>query len=145
MAKFCDCCGQPLPGSEDRVTLFNQKLTILQNGLLWDGGQCSLTKSEAMVCMAIARCYPRPASVNFVMDFLENCQSLAFQADDGKIIDVFVCKIRRKMLNAGCPFHIETTWGLGKQFAEGAANGPIITASDYPRDQWKAERHAVGS
>lgn len=141
MAKFCECCGQPYPGSEDFASLFDGRLIIRPDGMHYDGKFLRLPKSQAYICMAIARTYPRPASAEFCMDYLENCESLAFHADDYKIIDVQVCKIRRQMLDAGMPFHIVTTWGLGKQFAEGPAAGPLLNASHYPRDEWKAERH----
>jgi hypothetical protein len=142
MTKFCKCCGQALPGTEASATLFNGKLTIRLDGLYWDGNHCRLTKTQSYVCLAMARTYPRPMSMDFAMDYLENIPDLGFSSDNGKIIDVFLCKIRKAMLDAGCPFHIETTWGLGKQFVEGAAPGRVISASSYPRDSWKEAKHA---
>lgn len=141
MAKFCDCCGQPLPGTEEEATLFDGSLRMTRTGLHWNDGHLRLSKSEALVCMAIARTYPRPASIEFVMDYLENVPEARFDAESSKIIDVFVCKIRKKMFDANVPFHVVTTWGVGKQFAEGHANGRIGMASDYPRDEWLAAKH----
>jgi DNA-binding response OmpR family regulator len=142
MAIFCKDCGQPLPGTEERALLFDGDLAIELTGLIWSDGKCKLTKAESLTCMALARSFPRPASVDFVMDYLENCKGLNFRAEDDKVIDVFICKVRKKMLDAGCPFHIETTWGVGKQFAEGPAEGRLISASSYPRDAWKEQKHA---
>lgn len=141
MAKFCAHCGQAMPGSEERADLFDSRLIIRPEGMEWEGGGCRLTKLEAQICMAMARTFPRPASPDFTMDYLENSQAIDFQAEESKIIDVVVCRIRKKMLENASPFHIVTTWGVGKQFAEGAANGPIVSASAYPRDQWKEARN----
>lgn len=143
MSKYCKCCGQPLPGSEESASLFNGKLIVKADGLHWgEDGFCHLTKSEAYVCLAMARCHPRPASRDYVADYMENCRELVFNSDDTKIIDVFICKIRARMLAANCPFSIETIWGLGKKFTEGAAAGRILSASDYPRSSWKEARNA---
>lgn len=142
MSNFCECCGQPLPGSEEKVALFGGKLVIVNGIMKWDGGEMRMTPTESFVCMAIARKFPGPANNDFIIDYLEGCRAIDFQSDGFRVIDVHVSHIRTRMLDAGCPFHIQTVWGVGKQFAEGMADGRVLTASGYSREHWKAKRRA---
>lgn len=137
MAKFCECCGQPMPGTES-VSLFTNRLNIEVGIMRWPGGSTRLTIGESYICMALARNHPRPVSMNFLMDYMENTP-MDFRAEGPRIVDVYISHIRAKMLKADCPFHIETIWGIGKHFAEGPADGRIMTASGYSREHWKAK------
>jgi DNA-binding response OmpR family regulator len=141
MAKFCAHCGQTLPGLDEKATLFSGKLSIHPGKMEWDGGRCILTMLETQVAMAVARCHPRPASTEFTMDFLENNHAIKFKAEDPKIVQVIICRIRRKMLDAKCPFRIETVWGQGKVFAEGGPTAPFRAVLDLPRGRRAKEHH----
>jgi two-component system cell cycle response regulator CtrA len=47
-----------------------------------------------------------------------------------KIIDVFICKLRRKMLMAADgPRYIETVWGGGYMLREPGAPAPLLEAA----------------
>lgn len=133
MSNFCECCGQPLPGSEEKVALFGGKLTITNGLMLWEGGHMRMTPGQSFVCMAIARKHPVPTPKEYIMDFLENCRTLDFKSEDTQIIEVHITRIRRMMAKHKCPFRIETVWGIGRRFMEGPADGKILTSNGYTK------------
>lgn len=45
--------------------------------------------------------------------FLSQLYASADQEPEAKIVDVFVCKVRKKLADAGAPGLIETVWGRG--------------------------------
>jgi len=51
---------------------------------------------------------------------------------DAKIIDVFVCKLRRKLADAGCGDLIRTVWGRGYMLKEPSAVEPVQESTWLP-------------
>ena len=51
---------------------------------------------------------------------------------ESKIIDVFICKLRKKLQNAGASNMIGTCWGRGYIFNEAAAKPAVAAAFDGP-------------
>ena len=51
---------------------------------------------------------------------------------EAKIIDVFICKLRKKLQNAGASNMIGTCWGRGYIFNEAAAKPAVAAAFDGP-------------
>ena len=51
---------------------------------------------------------------------------------DAKIIDVFICKLRKKLQTAGASNMIGTCWGRGYIFNEAAAKPAVAAAFDGP-------------
>ena len=51
---------------------------------------------------------------------------------EAKIIDVFICKLRKKLQAVGCSDLIGTVWGQGYILREGAGASPALAAFDAP-------------
>ncbi len=80
---------------------------------LWDNVEkYGLSPRESRVLHALQRAGKRPLTKNGLM-------AVAYsdvpdtEWPQVKIIDVFVCKIRKKLREANADFEIETIWGLG--------------------------------
>ncbi len=73
------------------------------------GNEVHLTKSEYTVLEAIAINSPTLASKNYLYD----CLYLVDSPVNRKIVDVFVCKLRRKIKEHTDFEHISTSWGRG--------------------------------
>jgi two-component system cell cycle response regulator CtrA len=46
-----------------------------------------------------------------------------------KIVDVFICKIRKKLLSLGLPYEIETVWGQGYRLVKLEDKTPAAIAA----------------
>lgn len=58
-------------------------------------------------------------------------------APDQKIIDVMICKLRQRLMEAQAQIHIETIWGRGwRMTAEGCTRFDAVIAAD--RAAWTA-------
>jgi DNA-binding response OmpR family regulator len=69
-----------------------------------------LTTSERMLCKLLHDANRRPVGRGHLYDALYSLKPEADWADE-KIIDVFICKIRRKLV--GSNWRIKTEWGVG--------------------------------
>lgn len=99
---FCPVCGGTLP--EMPVTIFPER------GIVVGGGRfATITGREGEVLARLCASYPNVVSKSALMDAL---YSGSIDAEPGeKIIDVFICKLRKKIEPLG--IRIETAWGTG--------------------------------
>lgn len=100
----CPCCGQDLPEAGD--------LRIDDAGIVVFGGRfATLTQAEAEILGQL-----RAARGNAVsrQSLLAALYPIEADEADIKIIDVFVCKLRRKLKPLG--LEIGTAWGRGYRF-----------------------------
>lgn len=113
MSAPCPC---PLCGADAVLPL-----TILQDrALVVSGGRvAALTGKEALLLAALASSFPRMVRKERLLDAVSG---FCDDAPELKIIDVWVCKIRKK--TAGMGFRIDTIWGEGYALAADAA--PVI-------------------
>lgn len=54
-----------------------------------------------------------------------------------KIIDIFVCKLRKKLKDQNAPFWIETVWGIGYRYREGHLPVNELTTPTGRVPNWK--------
>ncbi len=103
-ATNCPCCGHTL--MNDGSIRFD-----VESGFVVTGGQvAALTKHESEVFHALWEAQPRILSTANLIEKLYWRGSID-EEPEPKIIDVYICKIRRKM--AGMPIKIQTAWGRG--------------------------------
>jgi two-component system cell cycle response regulator CtrA len=81
-----------------------------QSNIVWfNGAVIHLPKHEYLIFERLASrpgmTMTKPVLMNLLYDGLDD--------PDPKIIDVFICKIRKKLRTAGAPPLIETVWGQG--------------------------------
>jgi DNA-binding response OmpR family regulator len=98
----CPTCGKPIDFEDIRLES--------ESGILIGRGRfATLTVKELAVFEIL---WDRPGKIFSKASLCDQVYSLL--SDDGpveKIIDVFVCKIRKKI--SGCGITIETVWGQG--------------------------------
>jgi DNA-binding response OmpR family regulator len=100
----CPCCAQPI-AIDDRIMI------DVEGGFVAGGGHITrLTESEFNLFHMIWSSQPRTVSREKLMT-----EAYWRRSDDEepeiKIIDVFVCKLRKKLLPLGVV--IDTVWGRG--------------------------------
>lgn len=126
----CPLCGAAIaPG---------RLLVDVEGGLLVGNGQvATLTRQESALFKALWSARPRTLSKEQLLDSI---YGLLPDADEPeiKIIDVFVCKIRKKVDPLG--FAIETVWGRGYRIINSAASSDQEAAGD--QDQSRDRRAA---
>lgn len=110
----CPVCGGMLPDMP--VTVFPER------GIVVAGGRfATITGREAAVLERLCQAYPSVVSKTQLMDSIY--ATAAGEEPMEKIIDVFICKLRKKVEPLGV--RIETTWGSG--YALGAMpSRPVI-------------------
>src|SRR6185503_8490933 len=119
----CPCCGYKL--FEENQSLVHAGLRfVIQDFYVFvyrdDGSgrdqvveRLPFTRCEAVMLMTLAMFKGRVVSKQVLYDALYPQE----QAEP-KIIDVFVCKIRRKLANLNLPLQVLTDWGRGYALAE---------------------------
>lgn len=115
MQPNCTC---PLCGS-DGVAL---PIAILpERGMVVANGKFAiLTGSEALLLQRLAEVFPRIATKEALLEWMYQLTPDA--EPEIKIIDVYVCKIRKKIAPLG--IRIDTAWGKG--YALAADRKPVI-------------------
>lgn len=117
----CPCCGYAL--FEDHQELVHLGLRfVVQDFNVYvykDNGPGALTfhklpftSREAALLMTLAMFKGRVVSKGQLYDAL-----YPKEETEPKIIDVFICKIRRKLLENGLPLEVLTDWGRGYAIA----------------------------
>lgn len=101
MSKCCPLCGGSL--DSDVVTILADRGVIVANGR-----QVPLTGQEMRLFLTLFEARPRVISREGLLSTL-----YALEQDEAeiKIIDVFICKMRKKLKFLG--LSIETAWGRG--------------------------------
>jgi two-component system cell cycle response regulator CtrA len=81
----------------------------------FNGRRIGLTKRECDILEILVQRKNKAVSKNTIMTHL---YALERDEPDSKIVDVFICKLRRKLHNAGVPNLIKTVWGIGYQLVD---------------------------
>lgn len=97
----CPVCGGQLPDAP--ITVLPERGMVVANGQF-----ATLTGSEIAVLEILCRKYPNVVSKAAMMDHLYGDTT---EEPEIKIVDVFVCKVRKKVSQIGVV--IETSWGNG--------------------------------
>lgn len=108
MPRECTCplCGAPV--KELPLTLLPERGMVVAGGAF-----VHLSGTEAMLLQRLADVYPRHMSKEAILDWLY--QLNPDDAPEIKIVDVFICKIRKKIERLG--IRIDTLWGKGYALA----------------------------
>lgn len=108
MSCACPTCGAPLTdGSEIRVDL--------EAGIVVGNGHAAvLTNAEHALFEALWMARPRTLSKEQLLDATSG---LGFDDRELKIVDVFICKARKKLKPLG--LEIGTVWGKGYRIVGG--------------------------
>ncbi len=110
-AKICPCCGNAIaPNADLRIDT--------EAGIVISRGQfVALTRNEAQILELLQQGKGRTVSRE---SLLENLYLTSADEPDIKIIDVFVCKLRKKLKGMGVA--VQTDWGRGYRLSV-AING----------------------
>lgn len=110
----CPVCGQTI--TDMPVTILPERGMVVANGKF-----AVLTGKEILIVQRLAEVFPRVLSKEKALEWMYQ-----FAAEDEepeiKIIDVFICKARKKLTPIGV--RIDTLWGQG--YALGVEVKPII-------------------
>lgn len=123
MSAGCPLCGNPLPPDE--------VLVDLEGGLIVGGGHVTqLTKQEFALFEALWTARPRVMTKE---QLLAATAGHGFDDREIKIVDVFVCKARKKLEPTGIV--IDTAWGRGYRIlTPRAAQLEAVSAADELRE-----------
>jgi two-component system cell cycle response regulator CtrA len=117
MTLTCPLCAQPIP-DDGRI------LVDLDGGLVVGGGHVAqLTRQEFTLFEALWTSRPRTLSKEQLLDAIYALSASSGDVPEIKIIDVFICKARKKLVPLGVV--IETAWGKGYRItnSKGALHG----------------------
>lgn len=113
----CPVCGGSLP--EMPVTLHPERGIVVAGGAF-----VAMTAAEMGVLEALAEAYPNVVRKERIMDAL---YGLSGDEPNIKIVDVYICKIRKKTERIGV--RIDTSWGQGYSLGS-MPKAPEIRRSD---------------
>lgn len=111
MQPDCTC---PLCGSTDvslPMALLPERGMVVANGRF-----CVLTGIEALLLQRLAEIFPRIASKEALLEWMY--QITPDKTPELKIVDVLVCRVRKKIEPLG--IRIDTAWGKGYALAPGS-------------------------
>lgn len=103
----CPCCQQPVA--------HQRFLFDADSGVITDAGgkRCALTGQETRVFRALYEAKGRSLTKEAILNAIYHGR---IDTAEIKIVDVFICKIRKKIKGMG--IEIETCWGSGYRVAE---------------------------
>lgn len=94
-APFCPHCGYNL--ETDAAILINDFAMMSSNApLSWRDHTVKLTSAERIICYTLMRAYPSSVKVATLLDRVDSESA-------GNVIDVFICRIRKKLHDLGAP------------------------------------------
>lgn len=74
--------------------------------LNWRGQNINLTGSERIICYTLMKTYPLPVRLPVILDRLDSEAT-------GNVVDVYICRIRRKLRDVGAPNPIKAVRNRG--------------------------------
>lgn len=106
---FCPHCGYDLR-LDTPILIDDFSMMSSISMLRWKGEVIPMTSSERIICYALMKAYPSPVRI---MTLLERLDSEA----TGNVIDVFICRIRKKLKAVGAPNAVATLRNRGRERA----------------------------
>jgi len=124
MSAGCPLCGNALPP--------DQVLIDFEGGLIVGGGQVvHLTPAEFALFEALWQARPRVMTKE---QLLAATAGHGFDDREIKIVDVFVCKVRKKLERTGIV--IDTAWGRGyRVMTPRARQHEAVATADHLREE----------
>lgn len=104
---MCPVCGQSI--SEMPVTILPERGMVVANGKF-----AILTGYEALLLQRLAEVFPRVLTKEAALEWMYQFASDG-EEPEIKIIDVYICKARKKLTPIGV--RIDTLWGKGYALA----------------------------
>lgn len=103
---FCPHCGYDLV--LDAPVLINDFSMMGAMSQLWwrDQPIGTLTGTERMICYTLMKAYPAAVRTSVILDRIDS-------EGEGKILNVYVFRIRKKLREAGAPNPIQAMLGRG--------------------------------
>lgn len=102
---LCPTCNQPMPDGDHTVIDLGDRKTLVIRG-----SYVRLTPNQKQLFLSLWRRRPRYVRHGTIMDDLYGLEPEEAWPDQ-KIIDVYVCKLRRALKDT--PIDVETSWGEG--------------------------------
>lgn len=99
----------------DAVTMYVRSLAVQAIDTTWE--EYGMTPHEGRILDCLARANGKPVSKQGLMDAVY--YDRPDEEPDCKIIDIFICKARKKLQREGAPYWIETHWGVGYSLKQG--------------------------
>lgn len=114
------CC--PLCGGAQK---HDEKLTIIDDGIFYDGKRVRLSPRMAAVFMALIKRLNKPVSKETIYN---DVYGLMPEADwpEIKILDVYMVRLRTGIRQFNIPYTIETVWGTGWRLRKVSADVPRV-------------------
>lgn len=117
MSHRCPICGQDAPPAP--LTIYRER------GMVVCGGEFAiLTATECDLLVKMAQVFPRVMTTEAAMSALYGHRP--DDEPDPKIIDVFICKLRKKIAPIG--IEIDTSWGRG--YALRSSAKPVLVQDE---------------
>lgn len=102
-------------------------IVISETGVAVSGRPVRLTDQEQRLLRILGERKNLPVNKDVVTSALYRTEA---DEPDTKIVDVLVCRIRRKLREAGASGHIATHWGKGYSLRENAGKDPVQSQFD---------------
>lgn len=99
---FCPHCGYDLR-PDTPVFINNFTMFGPASQLMYDQTIVKLTESERFVCWTLLKAYPEAVTQEVILDRMGSDAM-------GNVINVYVCRIRKKLREIGAPNPIEPTY-----------------------------------
>lgn len=96
---MCPHCGYDLL-LDAPILIDDFSMMSLISNLWWRETPVPMTASEKVICYTLMKAYPLPVRRSVILERLDS-------ESDGKIIDVYVCRLRKKLRAIGAPNPIE--------------------------------------
>lgn len=117
----------------DKLTVYFHGVTPPQTeDPMW--GRFGLTVNEGRILDCLLRSKGRVVTREAIMNAVYFDRP--HEEPDIKIIDIFICKARKKLQEATAPFWIETHWGRGYSLNEGKIPVTHRYAGQNNRHRW---------
>lgn len=126
-SQICPCCGAPL------IADGNVRVDEDAGLVVGQGRVASLARAEFDLFLALWSARPRMLTKE---QLLKATSGLGYDDREIKIVDVFVCKARKKLAAVGV--EIETVWGQGYRIV-GPWRGPDAGVASAPSTLQEAE------
>lgn len=111
MSKVCEHCGSALP-EYGGITLDRDRAEIRYGGKRLG----SLTSQEMALFTILLEKAGKIVSKDTLLDMLYQLRPSEDEIPEVKIVDVFICKLRKKVAPMG--INVATAWGRGYYMAE---------------------------
>ena len=102
----------------DQIEVLTMAFTASSPDDIWVN-QYDLTESEARICRLLSTKMGQTVTRDALMNAIYFDRN--GEEPNIKIVDIFICKLRKKLAARNCPLMIDNTWGKGYRLLHRAA------------------------